>query len=333
MKHGTILRRLAALILAAALCGTAAAEEWEETEAEAGDWPALNEAGFLDSGEFIYENPEEGVWRYCSQTLKIEVIRRTETDPVKLRYYDAEVWSREEVFSFVTNKPGKHFTDAEWPSALCSKNGAVLAINADYASHRVSMLHSKKNRKRVGILVREGKIISEYTQKSNTGLPNLDTMAIYPDGKLEVYDSDELTAEEYLAKGAADVLSFGPWLIRDGALNSKLPKYESKFNKYRAPRTSLGMIEPGHYIAIMAEGRLKESKGCTLTHLAELMQERSCVNAINMDGGETACILFMGKQICDVAATNKKGMARKETEFLAIGTSELVEGYLPPEER
>ena len=102
---------------------------------------------------------------------------------------------------------------------------------------------------------------------------------------------------------------------------------------YRAPRTAIGMIEPGHYIAIMAEGRLKESKGLTMTRLAEKMQERGCICALNMDGGETSCILFMGKQICKVDADNRYGYARKEAEFLAIGTSLLVEGYLPPEER
>ena len=35
---------------------------------------------------------------------------------------------------------------------------------------------------------------------------------------MEVHDSRELTAEEYLERGAKDVLAFGPWLIRDGEL-------------------------------------------------------------------------------------------------------------------
>ena len=86
-------------------------------------------------------------------------------------------------------------------------------------------------------------------------------------------------------------------------------------------------------IAIVAEGRLKDSKGITMTHLAEKMQGRGCRVAINMDGGVTSCMMFMGKQINRVDGINKRGDARKEAEFLAIGTSLLVEGYLPPEER
>ena len=43
-------KRVAALVLAMLLwCGTALAE---------GEFPELNEQGFLDEGEFLYENPE-----------------------------------------------------------------------------------------------------------------------------------------------------------------------------------------------------------------------------------------------------------------------------------
>ena len=49
--------------------------------------------------------------------------------------------------------------------------------------------------------------------------------------------------------------------------------------------------------------------------------------------GYISCILFMGRQICKVGnASSKQGHARKEPEFLAIGTSAQVEGYNPPAE-
>ncbi len=303
-------------------------EEWVILEEE--EWPALNEAGYLDEGEYVYENAETGIWRYCSGTLKIEIIRRTETEPDRLIWYEAEVWSRKETFGFVTNEPGKHFSSADWPVNVAGKNGAVLAINGDYASNRWNNTHYPKERYKVGILLRDGEIMSSETRKSgNTSFPNLDTLAIYPDGNMEVHDSRELTAEEYQERGAVDVLAFGPWLIRDGEMNPNLGKFAVS---NRNPRTALGMIAPGHYIAVMVEGRHKQSKGCTLTRLAEMLADRGCGMAFNMDGGETSCILFMGKQICTVgSASSKKGYARKEPEFLAIGTSALVEGYEPRE--
>ena len=180
----------------------------------------------------------------------------------------------------------------------------------------------------MGILLRDGEIMSTETKPSgNTGFPNLDTLAIYPDGNMEIHDSKELTAEEYQERGAVDVLAFGPWLIRDGVMRDNLSRFATNT---RNPRTALGMFEPGHFLAVMVEGRYKKSKGCTLVDLAQMIKDRGCVQALNLDGGETACILFMGKQICTVGhSSNKKGYARKEPEFLAIGTSTLVEGYIP----
>ena len=319
--HGS-LRRVAAL--AAALM-TAAGMVTAGRAGAAGDWPELSEAGYLDRGEFVYEDPENGIWRYCSETLKVEILKKTEPKPNRLIWYEAEIWSRKEIFGFVTNEPGKHFQKADWPTNVCSRNGAVLAINGDYASNRWNNIHYPKQRYKVGILLRDGEIMSSETRKSgNTSFPNLDTLAIYPDGNMEVHESRDLTAEEYQRRGAVDVLAFGPWMIRDGEFNPHLPKFDG----YKAPRTALGMIAPGHYIAIMVEGRHKQSKGATLTETAEKLAARGCSLAFNMDGGETSCMLFMGKQINRVGgASSKKGYARKEPEFLAIGTSALVEGY------
>ena len=324
------IRRALAGILAAGMAAAgglaAAEEEWvmlEDSAGEETEWPALNPEGFLDSGEYVREDPEKGVWRYCSDTLKIEILRKTEQEPVKLIWYEAEVWSRKETFGFITNEPGKHFSSADWPVNVAKKNQAVLSFNADYASNRWNNMHYPKERYKVGILLRNGEIKSSETKKSGgTSFPNLDTLAIYPDGNLEVHDSRELTAEEYLARGAVDVLAFGPWLIRDGARNPNLERFATS---NRNPRTALGMIAPGHYVVVMVEGRHRESKGCTLVRLAEMLEARECVLGFNMDGGETSCILFMGKQLCTVGGSHSnKGYARKEPEFLAIGTSALV---------
>ena len=316
LRTGLLL--LTGLLLVWVPCRRAAAE---------GEWPALNEAGFLDEGEFVYENPDAGLWRYCSGTLKVEVIRYSETEPLRQIWYEAEVWSREEIFGFVTAVQGEHFRKVDWPETVCSRRGAVLAVNGDYASYRWSNMRYPKERYKVGILLRDGEIQSSETKKSgNTSFPNLDTLAIYPDGRMEVHDSRELTAEEYVEKGAVHVLAFGPWLIRDGVLNPLL----AKFGSSRAPRTAIGMVEPWHYFAMMVEGRSKNSKGGDISFLARKLLDRGCTEALNLDGGETSCMLFMGKQINVVgSAHNSRGFARKGAEFLSIGISALTEGYDP----
>ena len=292
-----------------------------------GEWPALNSEGYLDEGEFVYENPEAGVWRYCSQTLKVEVLRRTESEPLKEIWYEAEVWSRSETWGTVTAVQGEHFRKVDWPCKVCSKRGAVLAINADYANGRWGNKRYPKERYKIGVLLRDGEICnSESFHAGSTHFPNMDTLALYDDGGMEVYYNQELTAEQYVAMGARDVFAFGPWLIRDGKLNDALEKIGTS----RAPRTAIGMVEKGHYFAMMLEGRHRDSKGGSVAFLAQKLLARGCTVGFNLDGGETACILFMGKQINKVGSAHSvRGHARKSSEFLAIGTSALVEGYDP----
>ncbi len=287
-----------------------------------GEFPALNAEGFLDEGEFVYANEEEGVWRYASQDLKIEIIRRSEEEPIKVRWYEAEVWSKgDEVWRLFTNEEGKHMSTNSWPYIVAQKNQAVLAISTDFAQYRYP-----KRDTSVGIIIRNGKVFSKKTRKSTyKGFPNLDVLALYPDGRMEVYDSDEKTADEYLTMGVTTTLAFGPYLIRDGVINTEGLAHLSKS---RNPRAAIGMVEPGHTFAMMLEGRCKESKGGTVDFLAEKMLARGCTTAFNLDGGETACILFMGEQLNIVGgANNKAGNARRTTELLGIGVSEQVPKY------
>ncbi len=302
---GCLTALLVALLM---LCGLASAE---------GEFPELNDEGFLDEGEFVYENADEGIWRYVSSTLKVEIYRRTQTTPTKQIWYEAEVWSRDgEVFHMIPNNSEKRMKSQEWPYKIARKNQTVLALSSDYAQLRITQ------KKRVGIIIRDGEIISERTLAKNKGtFPNLDTLALFPDGDMQVFWSDEKTAEEYVEMGATDVLAFGPWLIRDGELNTTALK---KYGTSAAQRTAIGMVEKGHYFAMMLEGRHSGSKGAGISFLAEKLLEKGCTTAFNLDGGQTSCIVFMGHQLCRSKKDNARASSRKTAEILGIGTSSQV---------
>ena len=158
-----------------------------------------------------------------------------------------------------------------------------------------------------------------------TGLfPNLDMLAFFPDGNMRVYHSYDITAQELVDQGAYTVLSFGPYLIKDGEFSEKV--YTSGDSKN--PRAAIGMVEPGHYVAIMAEGRLKRSSGITIQHLAQLMRAKDCQVAFNLDGGQTAIMCFMGKQLNMIGSYDGgKTYARKTSEVIGIGVSDQVGTY------
>jgi hypothetical protein len=286
-------------------------------QAAEGDFPKLNWAGFLDAGEFVYQNKDEGVWRYASLTLKVEIFRKYDKEQ-NLTWYEAEIWSRDgDVFRCIPNDPEDRIQSEDWPKDIAKKNGTVFAINSDFAHLRL------QQKKRSGILIRDGVILSEKTLAHNKGtFPNLDNMALYPDGRMEVYASDAYKAQEYIDMGALDVLAFGPYLIKDGALNDEAL---AKYGKSLAPRTAIGMVEPGHYFAMMLEGRHSKSKGAGISFLGEKLLEKGCQTGFNLDGGQTATMVFMGEQIIHVGKTSgANASARRAAEILGIGTSEQV---------
>ncbi len=283
-----------------------------------GNFPELDAEGFLGEGEFVYQNEKDGVWRYASATLKVEIFRKYDKGK-NLTWYEAEIHSRDgDVFRCIPNDPEERVNSEDWPANVAKKNGTVFAVNSDFAHLRL------RQKQRAGILIRDGKILAEKTLAHNKGtFPNLDNMALYPDGRMEVYASDAHTAQEYLEMGALDVLAFGPYLIMDGELNEAALK---KYGRSSAPRTAVGMVEPGHYFAMMLEGRHSKSRGAGISFLAEMLLEKGCRTGFNLDGGQTATMVFMGEQIIHVGKTSgTNASARRASEILGIGTSLQVD--------
>ena len=264
--------------------------------------------------ERAVEDAEHGVWLYSSASLCVQ-IRRVTTDKPKRIWYEAEVWTDgSEIPHMIANNPEKRMRMLEYPYKIARKNQTVFAVNSDFAHLRIS------NKSNPGTILRAGEIIARHKGR-RTYFPPLDTLAIFPDGTMQVFDEKEHTPEEYQEMGAYDVLAFGAWLIRDGQLNEKVMKYTSS----KAQRTAVGMIEPNHYLFIMIEGRHNGSTGASIQFVAQLMADRGCVTAMNLDGGQSSSIVFMGKQICtQYNSKGKRVSARKAAEILGIGTSSLV---------
>ena len=131
-------------------------------------------------------------------------------------------------------------------SSTAADNDAILAINGDY--------YGSQER---GYVIRGGVI---YRSTAVSGRQDL---VIYGDGSMEVIYETDISAEELLAKGARDVLSFGPELLKDGkiAVNSS---YDVARATNSNPRTAIGMIDELHYIFVVSDGRTSESAGLSV---------------------------------------------------------------------
>ena len=89
-KTGRFLSRILLIcVLLSLFAGTAGADT---------PFPELNADGFLDEGEFVSYDSENGIWRYASETLRVEIQRFTSKKPKRI-WYEAEIFSADgEIF-------------------------------------------------------------------------------------------------------------------------------------------------------------------------------------------------------------------------------------------
>ncbi len=314
------------------LSGKAAPAEEKETPPPAYQHllPETNERGFLDEGEFIYSSEEQGLWIFIDQTCKIVIERKYDaTQP--LTWFETEIWTDTEageMLRTIWNDDEKRAKVRADAAETALKHGVVFATNTDYFTYRVDVGANGRN---TGLVIRNGEILYDdpYPEKKATNpnyFPNLDMVAFFEDGSLDVFRSHEITAKELVEKGAYDVYSFGPYLMKDGKLSQQA--YDAGDSKN--PRCALGMVEPGHYVYIMVEGRMEKtrSQGITMKELAKLMRAKGCENAINLDGGQTAVLIFMGQQLNKIGSYDGgKTNSRPTCEGMGVGYSDQVGTY------
>lgn len=170
-------------------------------------------------------------------------------------------------------------------SDIAEDVGAVLAINGDYYGFRDT-----------GIVIRNGVVYRD--EGARIGL------AMYLDGTMEIYDETLTTADELVAAGVWNTWSFGPALVDEGEIvegidTVEIDRYIGKRSMQGSqPRTAVGMIDEGHYVFVVVDGRADGySRGMTLTELAALFQELGCTVAYNLDGGGSATMYFNGELV------------------------------------
>lgn len=291
-------------------------------------FPELTEEGFLPEGEpeYVFANEEEGQWRYASQDLRI-VIRRTQSEENrrKQRILIAEVFVREGSPAFrMVPYNSEHMMEnmdryKEKPAQIAASNKLVFSMDGDYYIYRVRRKKDVASYP-VGVVIRGGEILMDAPiGPKSSAYPPLDMMALFDDGDMQVYKANELTAQQLIGLGARDVLSFGPVLVRNGELET-FPEVKGATPQ---PRAGIGMYAPGHYLAIIAEGRIRDSAGLSTKEFAEIFLSLGCPTAFNLDGGWTSAMVFMGKQLNQLDKSGVRNNARTQNEVMGIGYTEL----------
>lgn len=226
--------------------------------------------------------------------------------------------------------PKKVYDEAQWPivinagffyasggknysSSLAVRNSEVLAYNINYASEDwVTMYYPT----RAALLESEsGDFDACWTYRT------WDNHYMYPapaDNTWEAKPAKQPTAsypeggEEFAAKTA---IGGGPLLIDGGKFKDTY--VEELFNgtsgigpDSNQPRTAIGVTADKKMITFVCEGRQMTDgvAGLTTADVANVLLDLGCVEAINLDGGGSSCMLVNGKETIKVSDGSQRAV-------------------------
>lgn len=92
----------------------------------------------------------------------------------------------------------------------------------------------------------------------------------------------------------------GPVLIQNGQIqitNDKEMKFAGKAIDDKHPRTAMGYTAKNKLIILVVQGRFPGiAEGATLKQMAKILKDIGCIEALNLDGGGSSCMLVNGKE-------------------------------------
>ena len=69
---------------------------------------------------------------------------------------------------------------------------------------------------------------------------------------------------------------------------------------------AIGQVDTLSYVLVLAEGRTNNSEGVTHQELADFMFDLGCLEAFNLDGGNTATMVYNGGYYQQKSVNNER---------------------------
>ena len=214
--------------------------------------------------------------------------------------------------------PSQLRTGVEYPygkknnkiSTMAQAHHAVVAIGGDYFSDD-----------NYGYVMRMSTVMPKRTNPTS----KRDMLLIDANGDFHIAIQSNLdpSYEELLdpahEPAIVNTFNFGPALVVNGQLRDAADySYYTKYNLGgKEPRSAIGQIGPMEYLLVVVDGRdAADSKGCTAAALAQFMYDQGCVNAYNLDGGNSALMYFGGQNFSQKSFNAERAVS----DFIYFGT-------------
>ncbi|WP_223257164.1 phosphodiester glycosidase family protein [Arthrobacter globiformis] len=204
--------------------------------------------------------------------------------------------------AFANDSFGENITQTT--SEIAAAHNAIFAVNGDYYGFRDT-----------GIVIRNGVVYRDEGARQG--------LAFYRDGTVKVYDETATNAEQLVADGVWNTLSFGPAIVQDSQIVDGIEDVEVDTNfgnhsiQGEQPRTAVGLIGTNHLVFVVADGRSPGySTGVTMTGMAQIMKDLGAETAYNLDGGGSSTMYFDGALVNNPLGANRE---RGTSDILYIG--------------
>lgn len=181
---------------------------------------------------------------------------------------------------------------------------AIIAINGDST-------YADEKRKH-GIIFRQGVHVDTRYKLDEKGKHRMDLLLIDENGDFHGIHSaqggDLDDPSVYEGKKIFNVFSFGPILVEDGVALTDYLGADTNDRKYNGTwmdmrsmdgrtRMAIGQVGPLHYKLFASVGNYGGHTGLTLPQLGEFIASQDVQIAYNLDGGDSARMIFNGKQV------------------------------------
>ena len=181
---------------------------------------------------------------------------------------------------------------------------AIVAINGDST-------YADEKRKH-GIIFRQGVHVDTKYKLDEKGKHRMDLLLIDENGDFhgihsaQAGDLDDPSV--FNGKKIFNVFSFGPILVENGEALTDFQGADTNERKYNGTwmdmrsrdgrtRMAIGQAGPLHYKLFTSVGNYGGHTGLTLFELAEFIASQDVQFAYNLDGGDSARLIFNGKQV------------------------------------
>lgn len=178
---------------------------------------------------------------------------------------------------------GEYGSVREKPSKIAARVNAVVALNGDFYNYAGHENH---------ILIRNGTLYRPSVSTTGNSVLFIDSHGDFRIIPFAQFDSSGVLSDP--DNPVYHSVNFGPALVVDG--KTIINNYSTvHFYGARNPRSALGQTGPLEYVFVAVEGRSSVSKGLSIDCLAKLMTSLGCVQAYNVDGGQSSMLVFNDK--------------------------------------